>query len=58
MNDEDYSHWTSAIGIRNRIVHEYINLNMGLILNLVKTEGYLFIVNFLERKMDTQGGES
>jgi uncharacterized protein YutE (UPF0331/DUF86 family) len=55
---EDYSQWTSTIGIRNRIVHEYMNLNMELILNLVKTERYCFIVRFLEAKMDIQGGQS
>lgn len=56
MNAEEYSQWSSAIGIRNRIVHEYMNLNMELILNLVKTERYSFIVNFLEKKMDARVG--
>lgn len=31
-----------------------MNLNMELILNWVKTERYRFIVNFLEKKMDTK----
>jgi hypothetical protein len=36
----------------NRFVHEYMNLNMELILHWVKTERYLFIVDFLKKKMD------
>lgn len=54
VNAEEYSQWSSAIGIRNRIVHEYMNLNMEIILNLVKAERYSFIVSFLEKKMDAR----
>lgn len=50
MNAEEYSQWSSAIGTRNRIVHEYMNSKMELILNLVKTELYSFIVNFLKSR--------
>jgi len=49
---EQAKQWNSAIGMRNRIVHEYMNLNMELILHWVKTERYLFIVDFLKKKMD------
>lgn len=58
VNAEEYSQWSSAIGIRNRIAHEYMNLNMELILNLVKTEQYFFIVNFLEKKMGAKVGNN
>lgn len=49
FNEEECSQWNNVIGIRNRIVHEYMNLNMELILNWVKTERYRFIVTFLEK---------
>ncbi|MCF7968916.1 MAG: DUF86 domain-containing protein [Methylococcaceae bacterium] len=49
---EQAQQWNNAIGMRNRIVHEYMNLNMELILHWVKTERYLFIVDFLKKKMD------
>lgn len=52
VNAEEYSQWSNVICIRNRIVHEYMNLNMELKLNLVRTECYSFIVTFLEKKMD------
>ncbi len=52
INPEEVQRWNSAIGIRNRIVHDYMNLNMELILNLVKTERYQFIVEFLKAPME------
>jgi uncharacterized protein YutE (UPF0331/DUF86 family) len=52
INLDEAPRWNSAIGIRNRIVHDYMNLNMELILNLVKAERHRFIVDFLEKKMD------
>lgn len=54
VNEEECSQWNSVIGIRNQIVHDYMNLNMELILNWVKTERYRFIVNFLEKKRDVE----
>jgi uncharacterized protein YutE (UPF0331/DUF86 family) len=52
INPEEVQRWNSAIGIRNRIVHDYMNLNMELILNLVTTEGYQFIVEFLKAPIE------
>jgi uncharacterized protein YutE (UPF0331/DUF86 family) len=49
---EEVQRWNSAIGIRKRIVHDYMNLNMELILNLVKTERYQFIVEFLRAPIE------
>jgi uncharacterized protein YutE (UPF0331/DUF86 family) len=45
---EDLQRWSSAIGIRNRIVHDYINLKIDLILNWDKTQRYQCIVAFVE----------
>ncbi len=39
--------WNAAIGLRNRIVHDYMNINMPLVYELVKQKGYQFIVDFL-----------
>jgi len=52
ISPEQVQRWNSAIGIRNRIVHNYMNLNMELILNLVTTEGYQFIVEFLKAPIE------
>ena len=39
--------WNAAIGLRNRIVHDYMNIDMVRVLELVKKEQYRFITDFL-----------
>lgn len=43
----DLSVWNAAIGLRNRIVHDYMNIDMARVLELVKKEQYRFITEFL-----------
>lgn len=43
----DLSAWNAAIGLRNRIVHDYMNIDMPRVLVLVKNEQYRFITEFL-----------
>jgi uncharacterized protein YutE (UPF0331/DUF86 family) len=42
--------WNAIIGLRNRIVHDYMNVDMNQVLNLVRTESYLFVTEFLKTK--------
>ena len=39
--------WNGAIGLRNRIVHDYMNIDMQRVLELVKNRQYHFITDFL-----------
>ncbi len=39
--------WNAIIGLRNRIVHEYMNIDMEHVLQLVKQQDYKFVVEFL-----------
>lgn len=39
--------WNAAIGLRNRIVHDYMNIDMPRVLELVKNEQYRFVTDFL-----------
>lgn len=39
--------WAAIIGLQNRIVHDYMNIDMMLVLNLVKQDTYRFVVDFL-----------
>jgi uncharacterized protein YutE (UPF0331/DUF86 family) len=39
--------WNNAVGLRNRIVYDYMNIRMDIVLDLVKSEQYQFIVDFL-----------
>ncbi len=43
----DLTAWNAAIGLRNRIVHDYMNIDMLRVLGLVKNEQYRFITDFL-----------
>ena len=43
----DLTLWNAAIGLRNRIVHDYMNIDMQRVLELVKNGQYRFITEFL-----------
>ena len=43
----DLTAWNAAIGLRNRIVHDYMNIDMLRVMELVKNEQYRFITEFL-----------
>lgn len=45
--ETDLPAWNAAIGLRNRIVHDYMNIDMNLVLQLVKGEQYRFVTDFL-----------
>ena len=39
--------WNSIIGLRDRIVHDYMNVDMALVLGLVRDQRYRFVTEFL-----------
>lgn len=43
----DMPAWNAVIGLRNRIVHDYMNIDMRRVLELVRSERYRFISRFL-----------
>jgi len=47
IKTSDLTAWNAAIGLRNRIVHDYMNIDMKRVLELVKNEQYRFITEFL-----------
>lgn len=47
IKTNDLHAWNAAIGLRNRIVHDYMNIDMQRVLELVKNEQYRFITDFL-----------
>jgi uncharacterized protein YutE (UPF0331/DUF86 family) len=54
INDAQLQQWNAAIGLRNRIVHEYMNVDMTVVLALIEQQGYQFIVDFLRQPISTQ----
>ena len=47
MDDQAMKNWTAAIGLRNRIVHDYLNVDMSIVEALVKEHKYQLQVQFL-----------
>ena len=47
INQAELEQWNLVIGMRNRIVHEYMNIDMNLIYQLISQKQYLFITDFL-----------
>jgi len=43
----DLPAWNAAIGLRNRIVHEYMNIDMERVLDLVRRDQHRFVTKFL-----------
>jgi uncharacterized protein YutE (UPF0331/DUF86 family) len=39
--------WNAAIGLRNRIVHEYMNIDIERVLELVRMDQHRFVTEFL-----------
>jgi uncharacterized protein YutE (UPF0331/DUF86 family) len=47
VTTSDLTLWNAVIGLRNRIVHDYMNIDMHRVLELVKNEQYKFVTDFL-----------
>ena len=47
ITPEQLDEWYAIIGLRNRIVHEYMNLDVKRVLEVVKQEKYRLVTTFL-----------
>lgn len=47
ITEADLPAWNAAIGLRNRIVHEYMNLDIQRVLELVQEDQHRFVIDFL-----------
>lgn len=45
--------WNAVLGLRNRIVHDYMNIDIDQVLRLVRDHEYQFVVDFLQREVST-----
>ena len=46
---EQLPEWNAVVGLRNRIVHDYMNIDMNRVLDWVVKERYQFVTDFLLR---------
>jgi uncharacterized protein YutE (UPF0331/DUF86 family) len=51
MASDDLPGWNALVGIRNRIVHDYMNIDLGRIHALVLEDRYRFVSDFLLRRI-------
>ena len=47
ISEKDLTAWNAIIGLRNRIVHEYMNLDIERVLEFVRDEQDRFVTEFL-----------
>jgi uncharacterized protein YutE (UPF0331/DUF86 family) len=52
---ENLPQWISIIGLRNRIVHDYMNMDISRVIELVEQQKYQFIVDFLLTPIHAKG---
>lgn len=43
--------WQKVIGLRNRIVHDYLNLDKALVCSLIEQDAYNFVIEFLKQPL-------
>jgi uncharacterized protein YutE (UPF0331/DUF86 family) len=48
---DDLPGWNALVGIRNRIVHDYMNIDLGRIHSLVLEDRYRFVSDFLLKRI-------
>lgn len=51
ISSQEIQQWNSVIGLRNRIVHDYMNIDMGIIYELITNNRHQFIAAFLRKTM-------
>lgn len=49
INETALEQWNASIGLRNRIVHDYMNIDMQLIYELITKDRHLSIAEFLRK---------
>ena len=53
IDEAQMRQWTAAIGLRNRIVHDYLNVDMSLIDTLIKEQKYQLQLQFLLQPIES-----
>lgn len=54
VDAEALAQWNAAVGLRNRIVLDYMNVDLALIEELVRLQKYRFILEFLRRPIEVE----
>jgi uncharacterized protein YutE (UPF0331/DUF86 family) len=47
IDGNELEEWMNIIGLRNKIVHDYMNIDFKIIFDIIKRQRYRFVVKFL-----------
>jgi uncharacterized protein YutE (UPF0331/DUF86 family) len=50
---QELTQWNATIGLRNRIVHDYMNIDINFVYELITNNQHLFIDEFLRKPLPT-----
>lgn len=53
ITSQELAQWNAVIGLRNRIVHDYMNIDINVVSELIKTDYYQFLGEFLCKPFTT-----
>jgi uncharacterized protein YutE (UPF0331/DUF86 family) len=53
ISQQDLNEWRAIVGLRNRIVHDYLNVDPSFINGLVLENKHHFIADFLRQKISS-----
>ncbi len=53
ITPQELTQWNAAIGLRNRIVHDYMNIDINFVYELITSNRHLFIGEFLRKPLPT-----
>ena len=51
LTPQELTQWNAAIGLRNRIVHDYMNIDINFVYELITSNRHLFIGEFLRKPL-------
>ena len=58
IQSQELNQWKKIIGLRNIIVHEYMKVNMEMVMNVILEKKYEFVLAFLNLPFEQFVGES
>lgn len=53
LTQQELTQWNAAIGLRNRIVHDYMNIDVNFVYELITSNRHQFIGEFLRKPLPT-----